>query len=171
MFDWIKSIFRSETEDERLLRERPDLWYRDRSTKLWLEALTPPRIEFDHSRKILVDSPVFKVPVMQLIQEPEQCQNGSVTTCDTTEVKSPQSTDLFELGSFKETLLWRPVKFKRKQHYPDVVPDGCAWKQDGGGFSLSRQKPTKYITYFKVETIRNLEKLYGKTKPRKRKKN
>jgi hypothetical protein len=87
---------------------------------------------------------------------------------DTSEVTQPQSNDLFDLSSVKEMLVWRPVKFERKKHYPKVVPDGCGWKQDGGGFTLSRQKPTKYLGYFRLDAIRNLERLYGKKKPRKK---
>jgi hypothetical protein len=86
----------------------------------------------------------------------------------TSEVTEPENTDLFGLSSLKENLVWRPVKFERKKHYPKVVPGGCGWKQDGGGFSLSRQKPTKYLGYFRLDAIRNLERLYGKKKPRKK---
>jgi hypothetical protein len=100
----------------------------------------------------------FVVPVTSEVKRP-----------DTTEVKAPQNNDFFELGSLKQKLFWRPVKFSRKLHYPKVVPDGCAWKADGGGFALSRQKPTKYLGYYRREIIDNLEKQYGKKTARRRK--
>jgi hypothetical protein len=165
IFDWIKSLFQTETEDEKLLRERPDLWYRDRSTKLWLEALTPPRIEYDHSRKIVVNSPVFKVPVIQIIQEREPVASTSKVISN-----EPANADLFELNSNKE-LLWRPVKFKRQKHYPDVVPEGCWFQEHSGGFSLMQRDPARYLGHYKKIVIKQLEKEYGKKKARSRKKN
>jgi hypothetical protein len=73
---------------------------------------------------------------------------SEVKTQFTSEVPQPQSNDLFDLSSVKEILSWRPIKFERKKHYPKVVPDGCVWKQDGGGFTLSRQKPTSISAIF-----------------------
>jgi hypothetical protein len=87
----------------------------------------------------------------------------------TSEVTEPENTDLFGLSSLKENLVWRPIKFERKKHYPKVVPEGCGWKQDGGGFALSRQKPTKYLGYFRLDAIRTLEKMYGRKKKRTKK--
>src|SRR5262249_31590890 len=81
----------------------------------------------------------------------------------------PASIDLFELSSLKQNLSWRPVFFTRKPHYPKVVPDGCAFKQDSGGFALRRKRPFKYLGYYRRDVITKLEKEYGSKKPRKRK--
>jgi len=81
----------------------------------------------------------------------------------------PATIDLFDLGSLKRSLVWRPVKFTRNRDYPKVVAEGCHFKRDSAGFALRRKKPFKYLGYYRREVIRNLEKEYGSKKPRKRK--
>ncbi len=140
----------------------------------------------DSQREATTGNEVAFPPVTSVVKPPSTSEvkpqaKGGFTSEFTSEVKEPQReeftsevqrsqhVDLFELSSLKENLFWRPVKFVRKKHYPKVVPDGCAWKQDGGGFTLSRQRPTKYLGYFRRDVISTLEKKYGRKTKRTRK--
>src|SRR5215831_2836362 len=55
----------------------------------------------------------------------------------------PTTVDLFGLGSVKQGLVWRPVKFTRNPDYPKVVAEGCHFKRDSAGFALRRKTSFK----------------------------
>jgi hypothetical protein len=90
------------------------------------------------------------------------------TNAVTTGSKNLSTIDLLELNALKETLLWRPLKFNRNPDYPKVAPDGFYFKQDSGGFALKRQDTGKWYGHFTRKTVKELEKTYGKKKPRAR---
>jgi hypothetical protein len=100
-----------------------------------------------------------------------ETQNEPENESRNTGYSIPANDDLFEVSSLKQNLFWRPVKYTKNRGYPMVVAEGCGWKRDSAGWMLRRPKPFQHLGYYRQEMIDKLEKIYGKKKPRKRRKN
>jgi hypothetical protein len=90
------------------------------------------------------------------------------TTPVTTGSTNLTTLDLLDLNSLEETLLWRPLKFRRNPDYPTVVPDGFYFKEDSGGFALKKQDTGKWYGHFTKKTVKELERKYARKTPKKK---
>ena len=62
----------------------------------------------------------------------------------------------------------RTKVYSKNPHYPKVTAKGRFFVEHSDGYQLIHRKTNKYLSHYTKEDIKELEKKYGRRRPRKR---
>jgi hypothetical protein len=110
------------------------------------------------------DGRVIAFPVSTSPSNPPDSQRIDVTA----EPEQEQRVTRSLIGLVKPRT-WRPKLSVKNREYPGVTSPGTYFITHSGGFQLYQQKTREYLGHYTKAAIRELERLYGKTRSRKRK--
>ncbi len=73
------------------------------------------------------------------------------------------------IDEISQGIVWRPKVYVRNPRYPKVTARGCYFIESSGGFDLIHKETNKYLGHYTKADIAELERKYGRRKPRKSK--